>query len=166
MLDNLGPEDLSTKINDLFYSNTFSSNPEITKGVCSAWNTLCSRGIKLTVREYFRLALQYLNALGGGILLDILTADEVKEIFLDFVTQLYKNDSPKALVLSNQSHDFDIIDEQDETPEYSSEIEDMRIALENKETDNNVDLLSEKETIKPKHIIGERSSDAISEGQI
>ena len=42
----------------------------------------------------------------------------------------------------------------------------MRIALENKETDNNVDLLSEKETIKPKHIIGERSSDAISEGQI
>lgn len=97
LLDALGADDLSTKITDLFYSNTFASNPTIIKGICKGWKLFTDRGIKLTTREYFRPALQYMNALGGGILLDMLDEDEIKEIFVDYISQLYNKDKGETV---------------------------------------------------------------------
>ena len=51
LLDALGPEDFSTKVTDLFYSNTFASNPTITKGICKAWRIFSDRGITNCLQE-------------------------------------------------------------------------------------------------------------------
>ena len=110
LLDALGPEDFSTKISDLFYSNTFASNLTILRGICKAWKMFSDRGIKLSMREHFRPALQYLNALGGGILLDILSEDEIKAIFFDYAYQLYNNKEEMAIAIE-ELDDVDIEDE-------------------------------------------------------
>lgn len=108
LLDALGPDDLSSKVSDLFYSYSFSSNPTIIKGICKAWKIFSDRGIKLSVREYFRPALQYLNALGGGVLLDVFTDEEIKDIFFDYIQQLYSNEKPNAmLVIDDVEVDID-----------------------------------------------------------
>ena len=99
LLDSLGSDDFATKVSDLFYSNTFSSNPTITKGICKGWKIFSDNGIKLTVKEYFRPALQYMNAYGGGIILDALSEDEIKDVFFDFIQQL-RNDENNAVVIN------------------------------------------------------------------
>ena len=108
LLDALGPDDFASKVTDLFYSYTFSSNPAIICGICKAWKIFRDNGIKLPVREYFRPALQYFNALGGGILLDVLSEEEVKDIFFEYVQQLYNDRGNIALVsASTESEDID-----------------------------------------------------------
>lgn len=113
LLDALGADDLSTKITDLFYSNTFASNPTIIKGICKGWKLFTDRGIKLTTREYFRPALQYMNALGGGILLDMLNEDEIEEVFVDYISQLYNKDKGEAVFVKTDDFYDDIEDEED-----------------------------------------------------
>lgn len=113
LLDALGADDLSTKMTDLFYSNTFASNPTIIKGICKGWKLFTDRGIKLTTREYFRPALQYMNALGGGILLDMLDEDEIKEIFVDYISQLYNKDKGETVFVKTDDSYDDIEDEED-----------------------------------------------------
>lgn len=135
LLDALGPEDFSTKVTDLFYSNTFSSNPTITKGICRAWRIFSDRDIKLSTRDFFRPALQYMNALGGGILLDILSEDEVKDIFFDFIHQLYSKDEPKAVIVDEYT---DENDEDIDTIELNDDIENMQEVL-NASDDNKVE---------------------------
>ena len=117
LLDALGPDDFATKVTDLFYSYTFASNPTIICGICKAWKIFRDIGIKLPVREYFRPALQYFNALGGGILLDVLSEEEVKDIFFEYLQQLYNDRENIALV--SISTDTDETD--DDTAEVVSE---------------------------------------------
>lgn len=126
LLNALGPDDFSSKVNDLFYSYTFSSNLTITKGICKAWKIFQDRKIKLPTREYFRPALQYLNALGGGILLDVLSEEEIKDIFFDFIYQLHSKDKPKAVVLEEE---IDSAEEEPETLELNSDIDNIQNAV-------------------------------------
>lgn len=105
LLDFLGANDFHTKINDLFYSNTFSSNPVIVRGICKGWKTLTDRGLKLTVKEHFRPALQSMNSLGGGILLDILSEEEIQDAFVEYVSHLYSKDRPQAMVFEDENMD-------------------------------------------------------------
>lgn len=92
MLDALGPNDLSTKVSDIFYSNTFASNPTILKGICDALRFFSDHGIKLRMKEEIRPAMQYLNAVGGATLLDVLTSDEIKEIIVKRISELLKGE--------------------------------------------------------------------------
>ena len=122
LLDALGPDDFSSKVTDLFYSYTFSSNINILSGVCKAWKLFNDRK-KLSVREYFRPALQYFNALGGGMLLDILSEDEVKTIFFDYLAELYKEEDIGIAIdedPSNEEYD------QEEDAIISSQIQQLR----------------------------------------
>lgn len=134
LLDALGPDDFSTKVTDLFYSNTFASNPTITKGICSAWKIFSDRGIKLPTREYFRPALQYLNALGGGILLDVLSEEEIKDVFFDFIHQLHSKDKPKAVIIEDYSDDDN--EEETETIIVNSDIDNIQKAIVQKIEDD------------------------------
>lgn len=140
LLDALGADDLSTKITDLFYSNTFASNPTIIKGICKGWKIFTDRGIKLTVKEYFRPALQYMNALGGGILLDMLEEDEIKDIFVDYITQLY-NKGKNGEVFGKADNYYDEID-----------IEENEENEENEEENENI-LFMQEENAKEKSIV-------------
>lgn len=90
MLDALGANDLTTKISDIFYSNTFASNPVILRGICDALKFYNDRGIKLRMKEEIRPALQYLNAVGGATLLDVLTSEEIKNLIVKRISELLK----------------------------------------------------------------------------
>lgn len=120
LLDALGADDLSTKITDLFYSNTFASNPAIIKGICMGWKMFSDRGIKLTVKEYFRPAVQYMNALGGGILLDMLDTEEIRDVFVEYISQIYNKDKTQAIFIKTEDA-YDVIEDDEENAEYNAE---------------------------------------------
>lgn len=90
LLDALGSEDFSTKVTDIFYSYTFASNFTIISGIIKGWKELIDRGYKLPTRKYLRPTLQHINALGGGVLLDIYNEEEIRKIMVDYVTMLYE----------------------------------------------------------------------------
>ena len=82
LLDAIGSEDIVSKISDIFYSNTYSSNPAIVEGFCQGLKFFKDRGISILNREHIRPTAQYLNAIGGGVLLDMFTADEIKNMVI------------------------------------------------------------------------------------
>lgn len=148
LLDALGPEDFVSKISDLFYSNTFASNPVILRGICKAWQLLKTKGLKLTVREHFRPTLQYLNAVGGGMLLDILSEDEVKRLFFTYAYQLYNNESVA------------IIDEEIDELDFEESVIELNDNIRNIKSKNEVVTITEITSDKPSEavVIGDKSS--------
>lgn len=158
LLDALGPEDFSTKISDLFYSNTFASNLSILRGICKAWKMFSDRGIKLSMREHFRPALQYLNALGGGILLDVLSEDEIKAIFFDYAYQLYSN-KEAFVIINDETDDIDIEDE--DSVEIGTEIQELR---EKNETVLETEEVAEEQTSRV--VIGAKNDDDKKDAQL
>lgn len=107
LLDAIGYEDIISKISDIIYSNTYSSNSTVLEGFCLGLKFFRDRGIYVSNREHIRPTAQYLNAIGGAVLLDIFTADEIKNIVVerlgllikgeDFGLQLDENDIPEVL---------------------------------------------------------------------
>lgn len=93
LLDFLGADDFSTKINDMFYNYSFASNNTIVTGIINGWYK-ATKDEKLTVREYFRPMMQYFNALGGGVLLDIYSESEVEKIVTDYISLLLNKEDP------------------------------------------------------------------------
>lgn len=90
LLDAIGSEDLISKISDIFYSNTYSSNAAITEGFCEGLKFYRDRGIYVSNRDHIRPTAQYLNAIGGGVLLDTFTAEEIKKIVVERLGLLIK----------------------------------------------------------------------------
>ena len=102
LLDALGAEDFSTKVTDIFYSYTFSSNFTIVSGIIKGWKDMLDKGYKLPTRNYLRPTLQYINALGGGILLDMFDENEIRKITVDYITMLYEGN---GFVVTDESED-------------------------------------------------------------
>lgn len=91
-LDILGSSDISSKISDIFYSNTFSSNPLIFDGIVNGIKYFNDAGTQLTVKEHIRPTLQLLNAVGGGIILDCLSSEDIADIFIDNIHSIIQGD--------------------------------------------------------------------------
>ena len=87
-LDIIGSNDLTTKISDIFYSNTFASNPKILAGICDGFKFFTDRGLILVPKTHIRAAMKYLNAVGGAVLLDVLTQDEIANIIISRIGML------------------------------------------------------------------------------
>ncbi len=120
MLDALGPNDLSSKVSDIFYSNTFASNPTILKGICDALRFYSDHGIKLRMKEEIRPTLQHLNAVGGATLLDVLSSDEIKSIAVKKMSELLKGETSDLeieITDGNELEDYedDVIDSSENT---------------------------------------------------
>lgn len=107
-LDIIGNIDISSKISDIFYSNNFSSNPVILSGIINGIKYFNEEGIALTVKEHIRPALQLLNAIGGGVILDCLSENEITDIFVDGVYAIIQGDE--------QAVESDDLDEKDTIP--------------------------------------------------
>lgn len=71
-LDIIGSNDISSKISDIFYSNNFSANPIILNGIVKAFKNFKEENTQLSLKEHIRPSLQFLNAVGGGVVLDCL----------------------------------------------------------------------------------------------
>ena len=125
LLDALGANDISTKVSDIFYSNTFAASQSILKGICDALRFYSDRDVKLRMREEIRPALQYLNAVGGATLLDVLTADEIKDLMVKRISELRKG----------ESDDIRTSDEELEDAEDNEELSDSVEEIEESETD-------------------------------
>lgn len=136
MLDVVGPEDFATKVSDIFYSNTFAANPEILHGICKGLEFFREKNQKIVVREHIRPTMQYLNALGGGILLDALTADDIAAIVIENIGRLRNGEQGDFFAQEMASGD-DVTDEADETIE----------SEENSAVEVNVDYQEEQEAI-------------------
>lgn len=116
-LDIIGATDFSTKAHCLFTSYTFAANRTILDGIISAIKILNDNDIHIIVKKDFRPALKYLNAYGGSVLLDSLTADEIKEIVLKKMLELKKgvdrtinynvNDADEDIDIEEQVNDID-----------------------------------------------------------
>ena len=119
-LDIIGANDITTKISDIFYSNTFSSNPVILAGICDALKYFNERGQTLDVKKHIRASMKYLNALGGVTLLDMLTCEEISKIMISRIIS----------ILNGQSGDIDI-DNADEEDQLLEEILEDDMDVEN-----------------------------------
>lgn len=79
-VDALGYSDFSSKISDIFASNNFSSNIEIVDGIIQALMYFKENDIPLKHREHIRASLQFLNAVGGSVVLDGLDTNEIARL--------------------------------------------------------------------------------------
>lgn len=107
-LDVIGSNDLNSKISEFFRNYTFSSNPHVMEAIVDALRMF--DGKKLAVREHIRPALQYLNALGGSVVLDCLSKEEITNVFADAITAIMQGDRP-TLSFSNTTEDIDYDEE-------------------------------------------------------
>lgn len=139
MLDALGSNDLSTKVSDIFYSNTFASNPTILKGICDALRFFSDHGIKLRTREEIRPVIQYLNAVGGAILLDVLSSDDIKGIIVKRISELLKGETSDLLVEMTDRNELDD-DNADSIIDSSEDIQETASDGENTATDETQSL--------------------------
>lgn len=105
LLDALGADDFSTKVTDIFYSYAFASNFTIVSGIIKGWKEMIDKGYKLPTRSYLRPTLQYINALGGGVLLDMFDEEEIKKITVDYITLLYEG--KESAVVSDETDEID-----------------------------------------------------------
>lgn len=92
-LDVIGPNDLTTKVSDIFYNNTFASNPTILAGICDALKYFSDHGQVLDEKKHVRAAMQYMNAVGGATLLDVLSREEICKIMTTRIIAILKGQS-------------------------------------------------------------------------
>lgn len=92
-LDVIGPNDLTTKVSDIFYNNTFASNPTILAGICDALKYFSDHGQVLDEKKHVRAAMQYMNAVGGATLLDVLSRNEICKIMTMRIIEILKGQS-------------------------------------------------------------------------
>ena len=125
-LDVIGPNDLTTKVSDIFYNNTFASNPTILAGICDALKYFSDHGQVLDEKKHVRAAMQYMNAVGGATLLDVLSRDEICKIMTTRIIEILKGQS--ADISFDEEDDDDQLleevleeDDYEETGEVSDE---------------------------------------------
>ena len=79
--------DFTTRVNDLLYSNMYSSNPMICRSFLNAIKFHEDRGASVN-GEIFRKATQYLNVLGGTYILDYFDEEVLKDKIINEVYRL------------------------------------------------------------------------------
>ena len=115
MLDIIGSNDISSKISDIFYSNNFSANRTILKGIVEALKNFKEENIKLTLKDHIRPSLQLLNAVGGNVVLDCLDVEDISQIIMDNIYSILQGDD--QIIDSDINYDSDINDDNESVSE-------------------------------------------------
>lgn len=169
-LDIIGSNDISSKISDIFYSNNFSSNPIILGGIVKGIKYFNDEGIQMSLKEHIRPSLQLLNAIGGGLILDCLSEDEISEIIIDNIYAIIQGDE-QGVEPDETSDDIEEITNEDDA-ETEEQEDDVYVAVGQKvlvkviETEEiktiAVDYLCGTTTIPPlaKMLLGRRTGDS------
>ena len=89
-LDIVGSNDISSKISYIL-RYPFASNPKILDGIVKFFKHFKDRDVKLgALKETLQPAMAELNKVGGAVILDCLTADEVAAIIIACVEDILK----------------------------------------------------------------------------
>ncbi|WP_022778289.1 DUF6339 family protein [Butyrivibrio sp. AE3009] len=110
-LDVIGPNDLTTKISDIFYSNTFASSPIIIAGICDMLGYFKEKGQTLDEKLHVRASMKYLNAVGGATLLDVLSREDIAKILIDYIESLLRGDDTDIVDVEDDSS-ADVLEEE------------------------------------------------------
>lgn len=116
-LDIIGSNDISTKISDIFHNNTFASNPYIFTAIVNALKYFKEENKTLQTQAHIRPALQYLNAVGGSVVIDCLEQDEITDIFINAIESIMQGDKP-SLSFNDSLDDVDDLEDDDTSEEY------------------------------------------------
>lgn len=108
-LDVIGSNDISSKISDIFYSNNFSANPIILNGIVKALKNFKEENTQLSHREHIRPSLQFLNAVGGGVVLDCLDEDEIADMLIDNIYGILQGDQ-QGVEIEAESEEYEDMD--------------------------------------------------------
>lgn len=81
----------------LFFSSNFTSNRNVTKGILKVLYNWQQNGISIK-RDHFVEANKYLNIVGGAMILDVLTTEEVEEMVENHLSKLFNVDSVGEIV--------------------------------------------------------------------
>jgi hypothetical protein len=73
----------------VFFSSNFTSNRNITRGILKSLIKLQQSGISIK-RDHFVQANKYLNVVGGAMILDMLTVDEVEQMVDKYLAKYYQ----------------------------------------------------------------------------
>ncbi len=108
LLDKLGYRDMSTKVTDIFHNYTFINNHDILSGIIDGLYYFNNNNIFYDMKKHVRPTLQYLNAIGGGIVLDSLSSNEIREIVIEQI-QNKLNGQEDVLIdeFNENSNDFE-----------------------------------------------------------
>ncbi|GGA80162.1 DUF6339 family protein [Ornithinibacillus halotolerans] len=72
----------------VFFASNFTSNPNITKGILKTLVNWKESGIEIK-RDHFVQANKYLNVVGGAMILDMLSTEEVEEMVDGYLRRYY-----------------------------------------------------------------------------
>lgn len=108
-LDIIGSNDISSKISDIFYSNNFSANPVILSGIVKAFKNFKDENTQLSFKEHIRPSLQFLNAVGGGVVLDCLDEDEIADMLIDNIYGILQGDE-QGVEIEEESEEYEDMD--------------------------------------------------------
>lgn len=151
-LDMIGSEDFVSKVSDIFYSNTFASNAEILQGICNGLKFFRDKSQKIVVKDHIRPTMQYLNALGGGILLDALSAEDIATIVIENIGRIIKGDQGDFFqqVTDNAGEDLTETEEsEDDSAEVNVDYQEEQSELQKEvETINVDDVLGGPKTVE------------------
>lgn len=97
-LKKLGNLDFATAVNDIFYNYSFSASRSIMDGVLLAMEECRARGISMfSPKQYLRHGLQHLNAMGAGIVLDVLEPNDICAIVMRGIADAAENEGQDRL---------------------------------------------------------------------
>lgn len=100
-----GSNDFNSKITEFFFNFTFSSNPYVMEAIIEALRTFKEEGRVLSVRNHIRPAMSYLNAVGGSVVIDCLSKEEIADIFSDAINAIVQGDEPSLGHYSNEDEE-------------------------------------------------------------
>lgn len=146
-LDIIGPHDLVTLINEIFYNYNFSANETILNGIIDGIKYFRDNDIAFNYGTHLRKTMQAINAVGGGTLLDCWSEDEIKELFISQMEIILNGYSTFSVEDDDEEPDSENI----EAPTIINEsnVEEERYVIE---TDDvilvNINESSDKKTIR------------------
>jgi hypothetical protein len=103
----MGSTDMSTKVSDIFHNYSFSNNKKILEGIVEALYYFNKENIPYNMMKHVRPSLQYLNAVGGGVILDEFEPYEIKDIMM---SQMMNQLKGVKMLLDEETEDDNVIE--------------------------------------------------------
>ena len=84
--------------------------------IIDSLRTFKEEGKVLSVKNHIRPAMSYLNAVGGSVVIDCLSKEEITNIFCDAIDAIMQGDTPSLNLdagIEEDEDDVDVLDEDD-----------------------------------------------------
>ena len=82
---------------------------EILNGIVKAFKNFKEENTQLSLKEHIRPTLQFLNAVGGGVVLDCLDEDEIADMLIDNIYGILQGDE-QGVEIEEESEEYEDMD--------------------------------------------------------